>query len=131
MMKARIMGRSIDIGEARLSSNPPTGQRARHAGKYRSKLEAKFAEELEQRRLAGHWDWVRYEPITFRLAHGVRYTPDFVCLKDIGITIYEVKGWGKNRRDGITRLKWLANDWPMFTCIIVEYRRGTWDYTIV
>lgn len=130
-MKARIMGRSIDIGEARLSGTPPTGRRNRQAGGYRSKLEARFAEELERQRAEGKWDMVRYEPITFRLAHGVRYTPDFVRAKDNRITIYEVKGWGKNRRDGITRLKWLAKDWPMFTCILVEYRRGAWDYTIV
>lgn len=131
MMKAKIGGKTIEVPDERKRVARRDSRRSGQYGTYRSKLEMWFAYELERRRLAEQWDWVRYEPLAFRLANGVRYTPDFVVQHRHELIVYEVKGWSRNRRDGLTRLKWLAKDWPTLTCILVEYRRGAWEYTII
>lgn len=129
-MKARIMGKVVEVADDRLGrkATPPA---RKPTTMYRSKLEQRFAQELERRRAVGQIEWVRYEAVEFRLSQTVRYRPDFIVCQNNALTVYEVKGWARNRRDGITRLKWLAKDWPMLLCILVEYRRGVWDYTVI
>lgn len=99
---------------------------------YRSKLERAWANYLQ-----GLWMlkaiqlWL-YEPISFKLAPGKRYRPDFMVWKSDGaIEFQEVKGrWTKNRRDGMTHLKWAAQLYPMFSWLLVERaKNGGWDET--
>ena len=43
----------------------------------------------------------------------------------------EVKGWSKNRRDGLTRLKMAAAHYPWWTFVLVERIGGQWKETII
>lgn len=62
-------------------------------GIYRSKLERDFAVWLEDSKADLQIARWRYEPLTFRLANGVRYTPDFVTTDFAWqLRCYEVKG---------------------------------------
>ena len=100
---------------------------------YKSKLERAYAEQLALARVAGliqSWD---YEPISFKLAAGKRYRPDFLVWRpDGGIECHEVKGrWIKNKRDSMTHLKWAAQRYPMFTWVLVERSGHGFVSTIV
>lgn len=100
---------------------------------YDSALEARFAQYLA----AMTWsdarlddgcsvlEW-RYHPMTFHLAPGLKYTPDFGanviadgdqwCPEEPRYRLYEIKGsWlSKNARDSRTRLKVAAALFPFF-----------------
>ena len=88
---------------------------------------------------AGLIDEWRYESVTLHLARGLRYTPDFLVCVYVGgsrgiaqkIEFREVKGWSKNRRDGLTRLKMAAAHYPWWTFKLVERIGGQWKETII
>jgi len=103
-------------------SHAETATRALHHGSspYRSKWEAAYATKLDLEVTAGVIRSWRYEPMSFKLAVGKRYRPDFLIEHPLGaerkVEFVEVKGkWGKNRRDGLTHLAWCAQLYPMFT----------------
>lgn len=79
--------------------------------------------------LAHRFADVRYEALTFRLACGHRYTPDWVCVDPDGrITCVEVKG---NYRMGSYQRARLAFDqarleWPAITWEWVEKTSTGW-----
>ena len=99
---------------------------------YRSKLEAAYANSLEMAKQAGEILRYDYEPISFKLANGKRYRPDFVVVYKDHIAFHEVKGrWMKNRRDGMTHLIWAAQRFPMFRWILIERERGAWIETVI
>lgn len=103
---------------------------------YRSKWEAIYAQQLDLEVNVGVVKAWRYEPISFKLAKGKRYRPDFLVQYPDGmekpLTFIEVKGrWTKNRRDGLTHLKWAAQLYPMFTWILAWREGGQWESTIV
>jgi hypothetical protein len=65
-----------------------------------NKLEAKYAEYLEQQRRDGYVDCFEYEPVKFKLADKTYYTPDFVVMRPDGlIEVHDTKGT-TTRRDG-------------------------------
>ena len=119
------------------SGRPPTNLA------YRSKWEAAYAQHLDMLMAAGEIVGWWYEPIRVRLP-GPRnfYKPDFlvqIACKPIsgsmagqhaGIEIHEVKGWSKNRREGITKFKTAAglNPWAVF--ILVRWEDGRWHWQI-
>lgn len=94
---------------------------------YRSKLEAAWANYLHLQCKGGEIANWWYEPISFRLPGKLRFTPDFLVLAGDGLTFYEVKGWSRNRRDGITRLKMAAGLFPFFNWKLVTRSNGGWD----
>jgi len=103
---------------------------------YRSKWEAAYANKLEMEKrtsvICNYW----YEPFSLWLPGKVRYKPDFlVQYFPTGHTvnrpgfvttleIVEVKGWSKNRRDGMTRLKIAAALFPCFVWRMVWMKKG-------
>lgn len=102
---------------------------------YKSKWEAAYASKLEMEKLTGLVKFWKYEPFSIWLPGGIRYKPDFLVQNadsnssDTGfipgdIEIVEVKGWSKNLRDGMTRLKIAAAIFPCFTWRIVRMQRG-------
>ena len=73
-----------------------TGRGTRRKPGEMNKLEAKMADELRAKQLAGEIDWFAFEAITIKLADRTRYTPDFlVMLCDGQLELWEVKATGK------------------------------------
>ena len=96
---------------------------------FRSPWEAAYAQKLELEKRAGliHRYW--HEPWSMWLPGKVRYKPDFLVEYSSGeLEMIEVKGWSKNRRDGITRLKMAAALFPCFTWrLVYRTKGGGWD----
>ena len=122
-MLSKRLAKSV---ESHKQVSPDTGHR------FRSKLEAAYAASLEMAKQAGEILRYDYEPISFKLATGKRYRPDFMVVDRHGIAFHEVKGrWMKNRRDGMTHLIWAAQRYPMFRWILIERERGAWIETVI
>lgn len=95
---------------------------------YKSKLEQDYAQRLELMKKAGViLDW-RYEPFILILpGPRNRYKPDFLLeFPDRRIEIHETKGYSRNIRAGIIKLKTAAglNRWARFA--LVEREDGQW-----
>jgi hypothetical protein len=108
--------------------------------KFRSKWESAYSAKLDLELRAGLIKAYWYEPFSLWLPGKVRYKPDFmvqykVPLYQVNITDYvpqleiiEVKGFSRNRRDGITRLKIAAALFPCFVWRMVwRTKGGGWD----
>lgn len=115
---------------------------------YKSTWEARYAQHLDVLKAAGAIVGWWYEPVRFRLP-GKRnfYKADFLVqrqvfaealsagvpaqqlLPTLTIEIHEVKGWSKNRRESVTKLKTAAglNQWAIFR--MVEWDRKTRQWT--
>jgi hypothetical protein len=92
---------------------------------YRSKAEASFAA------LVATWgaEAVAYEAITLRWGQ-LRYTPDFVVIRDGKLELLEVKGgyqWAKDR----VRIKAAGAAFPMFPLSIWALKGGVWREEII
>lgn len=78
-----------------------------------NKTEAAYADHLQRKLLAGQilrWD---FEPETFKLGEGCRYTPDFrVVLPDGEVQFHDTKGCKmKKRADGSREpTAWMEED---------------------
>jgi hypothetical protein len=97
---------------------------------YRSKWEAAYANKLELEKRAGFIFQYWYEPFSIWLPGNIRFKPDFMVkyAGDPVMTIIEIKGWSKNRRDGITRLKVAAALFPCFVWrLVYRTKGGGWD----
>lgn len=100
---------------------------------YKSKLEAQYAAHLELLLKAGEIRRWAYEPMSLKLADGKRYRPDFLVVLPLGAEakaeMHEVKGrWTKNRRDGMTHLKWAAQLYgDVFTFRLIEWKGHGFD----
>lgn len=161
-MKVRIGSKIIEIDAARVqggSPEPPAGasragpglapqRRARNSRepvanpapappRYRSPLEADYAQYLELLRRGTEISTWQYEPLMLRLPGGIRYTPDFLIIHywiERGalfpevpvIEFHEVKGWSKNRREGITKLKIAAGLIPWASFLLVTRDKTGW-----
>ena len=92
---------------------------------YRSKWEAAYANKLQLSLLADEISGWWYEPFSLWLPGKVRYKPDFLVQYPSGeLHLLEVKGWSKNRRDGMTRLKIAASLFYCFQWFLVSRRKG-------
>jgi hypothetical protein len=121
---------------ARAGSNPASSP-------YKSKWESSYAAKLDLEMKAGFITAYWYEPFSLWLPGNVRYKPDFLvqrrdpqyvvsidCTMPTILEVVEVKGWSKNLRDGLTRLKIAAALFPCFTWTLVEKNtQGGWDDT--
>lgn len=110
-------------------SNPAPPPQKRE---YDSKWEETYASELVLRKHAGLIRNYYYHPFSMWLPGKVRYTPDFMIEYPLGmerkLEIVEVKGWSKNLRDGMTRLKIAAAIFDCYTWKLVKKRKGGgWD----
>lgn len=70
-----------------------------------NRTEAAYARHLEALMHAGDVLWFKFEAMTFKLAEGVRYTPDFIALFSGGqLVAFEVKGTTtKKLKSGIVK----------------------------
>lgn len=100
------------------------------ATKRRGVMNATEAEHA--RNLDARPDVARYvfEGISFRLATGARYTPDFfVCMKPgakgYPYEIHEVKG-GLIQEAAMVRLKVAAANFPEFRFVMWQKKNGVW-----
>ena len=150
-MKARIGSHSVEVDEGRVRGGvvgTPTASKAvwghdecnraliSKAGSnpalshYKSKWEAAFAAKLELEKRAGIIKAYWYEPFSLWLPGKVRYKPDFLIEQpyipgmERHLEIVEVKGWSRNRRDGMTRLKIAAALFPCFVWRLVYRTKG-------
>ena len=72
-----------------------------------------------------------YEPFSIWLPGKVRYKPDFLVQYPLGmersLQIVEVKGWSRNKRDGMTRLRIAAALFPCFEWTLAyKVKGGGW-----
>jgi hypothetical protein len=118
--------------------NPKGSKAASASSPYKSKWEAAYASKLELEKRAGLIKAYWYEPFSLWLPGKVRYKPDFLvqysdsnmiaCGNDHyrqpPLELIEVKGWSKNRRDGMTRLKIAAALFPCFVWRMVYRTEG-------
>jgi hypothetical protein len=68
---------------------------------------------------------VHAHALTFLLANGVRYTPDFVVMPDERMTCYEVKGkhqW----EDAMVKIKMAPAVWPNVKWVLVWKDGADW-----
>ncbi len=88
-----------------------------------NKTERRRALELEALKGAGvirHWG---YEPITLKLAHDCRYTPDFFIVENGGAMRFEeTKGF--LRDDAAVKLRVAARQFPMFRFVMLRAAKG-------
>ena len=103
---------------------------------YKSKWEAAYANKLELEKRAGVIRQYWYEPFSIWLPGPVRYKPDFLIQYETShfptMEMIEIKGWSKNRRDGMTRLKIAAALFPCFTWrMAYRTKGGGWDHDYV
>lgn len=90
----------------------------RHVRCELNKTETAYAMELDARKHAGEVLWYLFEPVTFYLAKGLRFTPDFwVCYSHAGgyQEFVDVKGAKAAIQDKATvKIKMAAAVYPMF-----------------
>lgn len=108
----------------------------RKVGAYASLNEERYAQHLEAKRKAGTIDRWDYEPETFKLADGLRYTPDFrVILPDGLVEFHETKACKEKRGQepqplmteaGRVKIRVFPalHPYPLFICY--QMRCGTW-----
>ena len=100
---------------------------------YKSKWESAYAHKLQLELLAGEISGWWYEPFSLWLPGQVRYKPDFLVQYPSGeLYLLEVKGWSKNLRDGMTRLKIAASIFYCFKwCLVHRLKGGGWAHDVV
>lgn len=104
-----------------------------------NKTETAYAGYLELRKMAGEVKEYEFAPVTLKLGHDCRYTPDFLVLLTTGaVEFHEVKGSKKKRNgktgayyrdDAIVKIKWAAPKFRAhgFTFVMVwELPYGEW-----
>jgi len=127
-MEKRVKGnaRGGQQGHGIRVTNHSVGDLPRASSPYRSKWEAAFANKLELEKRAGIISQYWYEPFSIWLPGKIRFKPDFMVktFEDPVMEIIEVKGWSRNRRDGITRLKMAAALFPCFVWRMVWMKKG-------
>ena len=94
-----------------------------------NRTEARYAANLDARRIAGEVVWYEFEGVKLRLADKTFYSPDFaVMLADGSIEIHEVKGHWQD--DARVKIKVAARMYP-FRFIAVKAlpksKGGGWE----
>ncbi len=88
-----------------------------------SQTEIRFSQILDEMLKREEITHYLYEPITFKLAEGLRYTPDFMCVYSkpaLGTAFFEIKGSeffasGKsNQMNSLSKLKMTATKFSQF-----------------
>jgi hypothetical protein len=93
----------------------------RHTPGVMNQTEAAYAEGLEARKLAGEIIGWEFEAVTFKLADGCRYTPDFfVTLTDGTMECIDAKGGGPMDDKSIVKVKCAAEKFHQFRFAIEQ-----------
>lgn len=136
-MKVRTGGRTIEIADGLVRGggtrerlgNPHAGSNPAPAPtKYDSKWEERYAKKLEMEKAAGVIERYWYHPFSMWLPGKVRYTPDFLIQYHGHLQMVEIKGWSKNLRDGMTRLKIAASIFPCFTWTVGKWTGKDFEF---
>lgn len=112
-----------DVVDLKAMLNAPVGAEMNRA-------EAAFARTLIVKQAAGivhHW---AFQPITFKLAFDLRYTPDFMVLYTTGIMEFvEVKGF--EREDARDKFKQAATQHPWCRWRMVRRVKSTDEFNTI
>ena len=131
-MQKRVRGGVVGTRTARTARvTERAGSNPAHSPTYRSKWEQSYANTLEMAKMAGIIKQWWYEPFSIWLPGKVRYKPDFLVQYPLGmersLQIVEVKGWSRNKRDGMTRLRIAAALFPCFEWTLAyKVKGGGW-----
>ena len=87
-------------------------------------LETRFAELLQQRKLAAEIVEWKYEAVKLRLGEKCFYEPDFMVIENDQVVFYETKGHWED--DARVKIKAVANQYPWFRFVAVRFDRGEW-----
>lgn len=71
---------------------------------------------------------IRYEPITLKLANGLRYTPDFMIIDEVGhIWFFETKGFWRD--DARAKIKMAAEKFQEYRFVSASWtKKGGWVF---
>lgn len=133
-MKARIAGRSITVREtlpqrgAADSGVREVSALAPAPTKYDSKWEERYATHLDLEQKAGAIVKWWYHPFTMRLPGGTRYTPDFLVQHHGHIQVVDVKGYHKNIREAMLRIKIAASIYTCYTWHLAKWTGKDFEY---
>lgn len=91
--------------------------------------EQRYSKHLEGLKTDGNVLWYAFESMTFKLANGTRYTPDFMVMLDNGIIeAHEVKGAKAIfRDDSKVKVKVFAEKFPFPMVVFYPQKDGTWE----
>lgn len=101
----------VALGAAEKAPSPVApGSRTKALGRLkageRNKTEARYESYLETRKQCGEVLWYKFEAFTFKLADGVRLTPDFAVLLASGVLeMHDTKGTTTVTRKSGARVK--------------------------
>jgi hypothetical protein len=112
---------------ARIDPAKASGRATREAGKM-NRLEARYAEHLEVRKMFGEIAKWRFEPWKLRLAPKTYYDPDFeVVMPDGKIEIHETKGHWED--DARVKIKVAATMFSEFGFVGVTWnKKAGWQF---
>lgn len=104
----------------------PWPKASRPAADAMNKLERRYSQHLDLRKMAGEvfrWD---FQPEKLRLADRTYYDPDFrVILEDGTVEFHETKGF--MRDDAVVKLKCAAEQHP-YPFVLVREIDGKWSF---
>lgn len=121
--KARVVSTGTNEIKATIKKENP---------RFDSKLEMAYDQYLAALKFAKEIREYWYHPLTLKLPGGVRYTPDFMVWPNEGkVQIHECKGWSKNLRDGMTRLKLASGLFSCWDWRLVKKNRGKWEVSTI
>lgn len=93
----------------------------RHKPGVMNQTEQAYADMLESRRLAGEIIRFDFEAMTFKLADGCRFTPDFsIWLLDGSMEFVDCKGSGPMDEKSRVKVKVAAEKFPQFLFVIEQ-----------
>lgn len=107
--------------------NPPQSGRGAHQVGEMNKLETRYAQHLELRRMAGEIRKWTFEPMKLRLADRTYLTIDFnVVMPDGAIELHEVKGHWED--DARVKVKMAAKLFDEYQIVGVSRPKGLGDW---
>jgi hypothetical protein len=128
----KVLSKSFNgpaFGQGDLKPARPATRLRQSSKPLMNKLETEFYGKLDKAYP------IRIQAVTFKLANGLRYTPDFFCAEDYscasGIsasfpTAWEVKGaWVDG--DSFPKLKMAASVFPEIRWLLVWKKDGVWQ----
>lgn len=129
-MKVKSGGRTFEIPDAMLRVGAGSQRKAPAPAptKYDSKWEERYASMLELEQKAGHIVKYWYHPFTMRLPGGTRYTPDFLVQHHGHIQVVDVKGYHKNLREAMLRIKIAASIYTCYTWHLAKWTGKDFEY---
>ena len=97
--------------------------------RYRSKMEADYADWLALQPSVLAWD---YEAASFTVGAGCRYAPDFRVVMRGEVRphfqMHEVKGPHRHREKGVVKLKAAARQYPEYEWVLVTRDADGWHW---